>query len=457
MPYEYLSGALEAVPPPRLVAAGSLLLAWAGLCWRAWRQAHPALPAAGEWTVVYASQTGTAAALAAESAALLGAPPPLPLDLLPPERLAAGGRFLFIAATAGDGEAPDNGRRFAARLDAWRAAVSPHRDPASLAACQYALLALGDDRYPAFCAFGEQLDVALQAAGAQAWQPCLRVNRGAEASLQEWFAGLGAFVAVPQLARQAPAVTSWCLQQREHLNPGSPGGEVYRLSFVPAVGAASGDGALPVWQSGDLARLELPGWDAPRDYSIASLPGDGCLQLLVRRQLDSHGRPGLASNFLCRDLPLGGSVDWQIRPHAPFHLADNAQRPLLLIGNGVGLAGLLAHLKAARAAGSAEQWLVYGERCPQADDHGRQLPVADQGLRIDRVFSRCPQAPAYVQQRLRESAAELRAWVARGAAIYVCGSRRGMAEAVEQVLCETLGESQVEELALAGRYRRDVF
>lgn len=456
MPFAYLPAALDAVPPARLAAAGGVLLAWAALCRHAWRRAHPALPAAGEWTVVYASQTGTAAALAEESAALLGAPPPVPLDALPPERLAGGGRFLFIAATAGDGEAPDNGRRFGARLEAWLAAA-PRRGEAPLAACRYALLALGDDRYPAFCAFGDQLAALLDAAGARAWQPCLYVNRGAEASLREWFAGLGAFVAVPQLARQAPVASAWRLQQREHLNPGSPGGEVYRLVFAPAVGAASGDGELPAWQSGDLARIVRPEWDAPRDYSIASLPADGCLQLLVRRQVDRHGRPGLASNFLCSELPLGGCVDWQIRPHAPFHLADNAQRPLLLIGNGVGLAGLLAHLKAARAAGSTEQWLVYGERCPLADDHGRHLLPPGDGLRVDRVFSRCPSAPAYVQQRLCESAGELRAWVARGAAIYVCGSRHGMGEGVEQALRELLGAAALDRLALSGRYRRDVF
>ncbi|WP_371322872.1 NADPH cytochrome P450 oxidoreductase family protein [Dechloromonas sp. ZY10] len=455
MAFEYFSAALEAVPPLRLAAAGGVLLAWAALCRHAWRRGHPLLPAAGEWTVVYASQTGTAAALAEESAALLGAPPPLPLDLLPLERLAGGGRFLFIVATAGEGEAPDNGRRFGARLDAWCAATRSSAGQVPLAAARYALLALGDDRYPGFCAFGEQLDLALQAAGARPWQAMLRVNRSDEASLQHWFAGLGAFIAAPQLTRQALATTAWRLQQRDHLNPGSSGGEVYRLCFVPA--ADGGGSNWPIWQSGDLARIELPGWGAPRDYSIASLPTDGSLQLLVRRQVDRHGRPGLASNFLCSELPLNGCVDWQIRPHAPFHLADNAQRPLLLIGNGVGLAGLLAHLKAARAAGSAEQWLVYGERCPQADDHAGRLLPAGEGVRIDRVFSRCPQAPAYVQQRLREAAGELQDWVARGAAIYVCGSRRGMGDGVEQVLRNVLGEALLTQLAQAGRYRRDVF
>jgi len=52
---------------------------------------------------------------------------------------------------------------------------------------------------------------------------------------------------------------------------------------------------------------------------------------------------------------------------------------------------------------------------------------------------------------------ELIAWVDAGAAIYVCGSRQGMAAGVDDVLHAILGEGRMEVLAATGRYRRDVF
>ena len=444
---------LEAVSPARFALAGGALAAWGGLCWRVWRQAHPRSADPGEWSVLHASQTGTAAALAGQSAALLGAAPAQPLDRLSPEQLAAGGRFLFVVATCGDGDAPDHARHFLPRLASWRPAGAGR----SLAACQYAVLALGDDRYPAFCAFGRQLDAALAAAGARAWQPLLTVNRGDPEALAQWFSRLGTGRETPGLAGietvAAPAPAQlWRLCAREHLNPGSPGGEVHRLLFEPA------EGALPEWQAGDLARIELPGWNGPRDYSIASLPGEGRIELLVRRQVDARGQPGLASHFLCRRLAVGACVPLRLQRHAAFHLGDNARRPLILLGQGVGLAGLLAHLKSVPAGSGQVHWLMHGERCPQADDYARRLLAPWRGsLRLDCLFSRASFRPRRVPEQLRASAGTWQAWLAQGAAVYVCGSRRGIGDAVDEVLREVLGEGGVERLRRAGRYRRDVF
>jgi sulfite reductase (NADPH) flavoprotein alpha-component len=56
-----------------------------------------------------------------------------------------------------------------------------------------------------------------------------------------------------------------------------------------------------------------------------------------------------------------------------------------------------------------------------------------------------------------EQADALRDWVARGAAIYVCGSLEGMAAGVDDALAQVLGAGQLAALADAGRYRRDVY
>ncbi len=52
---------------------------------------------------------------------------------------------------------------------------------------------------------------------------------------------------------------------------------------------------------------------------------------------------------------------------------------------------------------------------------------------------------------------QLRAWVADGAAIYVCGSLQGMAGGVHDALVAALGQEQLDQLDAAGRYRRDVY
>lgn len=78
--------------------------------------------------------------------------------------------------------------------------------------------------------------------------------------------------------------------------------------------------------------------------------------------------------------------------------------------------------------------------------------------RLDRAFSRDADAPArYVQELLGLHGALLRDWLARGAAIYVCGQRDGMAQGVDAALRALLGDAALAQLAADGRYRRDVY
>ena len=62
-----------------------------------------------------------------------------------------------------------------------------------------------------------------------------------------------------------------------------------------------------------------------------------------------------------------------------------------------------------------------------------------------------------MQDALADAAAEVRRWAGDGAAIYVCGSLRGMAPAVDAVLERILGRELLEAMAADGRYRRDVY
>ena len=85
--------------------------------------------------------------------------------------------------------------------------------------------------------------------------------------------------------------------------------------------------------------------------------------------------------------------------------------------------------------------------------------LAEHGVltHCDLVFSRDQAERRYVQHRLAECRAEVVSWIDAGAAVYVCGSLKGMAADVDAVLEQTLGREGLDRLTIAGRYRRDVY
>ena len=197
-----------------------------------------------------------------------------------------------------------------------------------------------------------------------------------------------------------------------------------------------------------------------REYSIASIASDGVLELIVRQERHPDGSLGLGSGWLTEYAAIGSGVSLRLRRNSGFHLPE-APVPLILLGNGTGLAGLRSLLKARIADGQQRNWLLFGERniahdylCQ--DELQGWLASGDLAL-LDLAFSRDQAEKIYVQDRLRESADVLRRWLAEGAAIYVCGSLQGMATGVDQVLHEVLGSEAVERLIEQGRYRRDVY
>src|SRR5690606_10846131 len=132
--------------------------------------------------VLYASQTGTAEALALRTAsALRAAGQPAEarsLASLSPAGLGDYPRLLFVVATYGDGEAPDPARAFARKL---REALP------DLSGLEYAVLALGDSDYDdSFCGFGRELDQRLRRAGAQPLFDRIEVDSEDPAALRHW-------------------------------------------------------------------------------------------------------------------------------------------------------------------------------------------------------------------------------------------------------------------------------
>lgn len=474
------------------------------------RDLQGATSAAGpEILVAFASQTGAAERVAWRSARMLqaaGLPVAVePLARLDAARLARAERALFVVSTFGDGEPPDAARAFQRRVMAETA-------DGGLPNLRYGLLALGDSQYDRFCGFGHSLDHWLRDQGAAPLFDLVEVDRADEGALRHWQHHLGAISGKADLPDwTAPAYGRWRLVERRLLNPGSVGDPCYHLGLEPveagAVGWVAGDiaeigprhapdaveaflaeagldGAAAVTSGGRARRLadvvaesllpvpeDLAGLAAQaacdqlpplpsREYSIASLPADGRIDLLVRQAVREDGTLGLGSGWLTAHAALGGEIGLRIRENPSFH-APADDRPLILIGNGTGLAGLRAHLKARAAMGLKRNWLVFGERQAAHDFHHQteiEAWVADGTIaRLDLAFSRDQAERLYVQHRLVAAADAVRAWVADGAAIHVCGSLEGMAPGVEAALVDILGADGLERLADEGRYRRDVY
>lgn len=500
---------LTALPPEarRLIAAGATAgvyaLFCAGIALRQTLRHHAARRAVdvlsqgtGEPVLVaYASQTGFAEELAnATAKALAEAGVPAVLrDLSAVTAADLSGRALFVVSTTGEGDAPDSARAFIRDV---------MRDGVDLSPLRYGVLALGDSSYAHFCAFGAGLDGWLGRTGARPLFQRVEVDDADPAALRHWQAQLALLTGVtdaPDWSR--PAYGRWILAERRRLNPGSPGGEAWHVRLTPPDGET--------WQAGDIleigprndpaevsalaAALDLPASAAEtlaglrlphepaaiealrglsidtvaerltplphREYSIASLPGDGA-ELIVRLMSRADGRPGLGSGWLCRFAEVGGAVDARVRANRSFH-APPVDRPMILIGSGTGLAGLRAHLKARAAAGATRNWLVFGERTAAHDFFHRAeiegWKASGVLARLDLAFSRDEAERIYVQHRLRQAADVLRRWVEDGAAIYVCGSLEGMSRDVHAALVEVLGAETVDRLADEERYRRDVY
>ncbi|HUD29018.1 MAG TPA: sulfite reductase flavoprotein subunit alpha [Novosphingobium sp.] len=449
--------------------------------------------------VVHASQTGGAIRLARLTSAAFGNAPVVSLSQVSTDMLAGARRALFVISTYGEGEPPDSARGFAHRT---------MTAPTALAHLDYAVLALGDREYPEFCAFGHGVDRWLHSGGAKRMFDMIEMDgddADAQRQWQQQIVAIGARGDLPDWA--PPAYDDWRLVERRHLNPGSFGGGAYHVVLEPLGDAASD------WEPGDIAevaprhdpaRIErwlaeagldgtvevdgvslaghlsgailpdltdgVPGDVAElvcglrplphREYSIASIPANGGVHLLVRQVHGEDGGLGLGSGWLTAFAPVGGNIAMRLRANPNFRPPEQAGA-MILIGNGTGLAGLLAHLRQRAQANAGPNWLLFGERSAALDSfHDEELQDMRAGgvlARIDRTWSRDPDCGRYVQDAVAAAAPELREWVAKGAAIYVCGSIEGMAPAVDSALRVALGDEAVESMSEHGRYKRDIY
>jgi sulfite reductase (NADPH) flavoprotein alpha-component len=218
------------------------------------------------------------------------------------------------------------------------------------------------------------------------------------------------------------------------------------------------------WEAGDVLEVLIPQQagepTVSRSYTIASVPQEHDVKLVVRQLVKDNGQLGLGSGLLTRSLPVSQPVQAYIRKNTSA-IITNTQCPLLLIAAGSGIAGVRAQLaKRALLENAGPVWIFFGERHPMQDD------VLDKTLspfqnsdcifKKSVIFSR-QKGGGYVQQRLVEQRDEVKSFLGDTGQVYVCGHFEGMGQGVDMALQSILEAQAYNALADEGRYHRDLY
>ncbi|MBT3137262.1 flavodoxin domain-containing protein [Alteromonas sp. ALT199] len=435
---------------------------------------QPSNAVTGEETlVVYASQTGTAEKVArAKAAALSEQEQTLVVSMasLKLNTLSAVSKVIFVVSTYGEGEPPDAGRTFSKAL---KKASSNQSD--YLSHLSFEVVGLGDKQYAAFCQFAVTLFDNISALGARALSPLMTLD-----------AGKGEHLALlDSLPEDAQHPThAFTLKTRVQLNEvtlasGEPldefDNQVENQSFNSASPGLFGL-SLSVdntnhtqelheqWEAGDVLEVLIPQQAESsiisRSYTIASVPQEHDIKLVVRQLVKDNGQFGIGSGLLTHTLPLSQSLQGYIRKNSSAIITDT-QCPLLLIAAGSGIAGVRAQLaKRALLENAGPVWIFFGERHPSHDNVlDKTLSPFQHGDCIFQksvIFSR-QEGGGYVQQRLIEQQDEVKSFLGDTGQVYVCGQFEGMGQGVDTALQSILKEQAYNALADEGRYHRDLY
>lgn len=214
----------------------------------------------------------------------------------------------------------------------------------------------------------------------------------------------------------------------------------------------------------------------PRLYSIASSPRAeiGQVHLCVSRvEAVRRGRVrhGIASSFLAYRAVDHGEILANIQV-SHFRLPADPAAPVIMVGPGTGIAPFRAFLQErAVQKHPGRSWLFFGDQHEATDflfaDELKRW-VADGTLsRLSTAWSRDQAKKVYVQDRMRDAAADIWRWMQDGGHFYVCGDASRMAKDVDTALrdiAKTQGgmdDQQAKDwtasLARQGRYLRDVY
>ncbi|AMN47133.1 sulfite reductase (NADPH) flavoprotein alpha-component [Steroidobacter denitrificans] len=370
-----------------------------------------------------------------------------PMTAFQPARYRRARRFLILAATYGEGDAPASAKGFLARLQTLE----------TVPTAPLAVLGFGDRSFPAFCAFARAVDNAARNKGWPALMAFDTIDRQSPQDFARWGRILGQALGIElELVHQPdlPATQTLTLLERHDYGAAVQAPmSILRFALPKAsLWQRLAGQRFTQFEPGDLLGIVPEGSAVPRLYSLASGSRDGFIEIVVHRHVG-----GLTSGQLTQ-LEPGQTAQGFLRRHPGFH-AGRDRTPLILIGAGTGvgpLAGFIRNNKSHRPV-----HLFFGLRQPDSDflyrnelsDWQADGKLAHLSIAVSRG-----ERPQYVQDALRQQAPRITAAISQGARIMVCGGRdmaRGVADALTDILKPTGLTPAM--LKVGDRYVEDIY
>ncbi|MBX7123555.1 MAG: sulfite reductase subunit alpha [Opitutaceae bacterium] len=215
----------------------------------------------------------------------------------------------------------------------------------------------------------------------------------------------------------------------------------------------------------------------PRLYSIASSPKVHPTEIhltvaVVRYETNRRERHGVCTTFLADRVQVGRTEIPVFISHSHFRPPEDHSKDCIMVGPGTGIAPFRAFVQDRYAEkGAGRNWIFFGDQHVATDflyeEEWREWKDRKQLHRLDLAWSRDQATKIYVQDRMRENAAELWAWIESGAYFYVCGDAKRMAKDVDQMLHSIIADKggmtleaaaeYVKQMKKDKRYQRDVY
>ncbi len=214
-----------------------------------------------------------------------------------------------------------------------------------------------------------------------------------------------------------------------------------------------------------------------RTYSISSsgkIYPDNVHLTVASVRYNSHERDhkGVCSTYLADLVDENSEVKIFFSPNNNFRIPEDDTLPIIMVGPGTGIAPFRAFLQERQyRKANGKNWLIFGDRNVATDylyrDEIEAMQTSGILTRLDLAFSRDQQEKIYVQDRMRENAAELFSWLEQGGSFFVCGDATYMAKDVDKALHQIIEEQgrktteqaidYVNQLKKQKRYARDVY
>jgi sulfite reductase (NADPH) flavoprotein alpha-component len=212
-------------------------------------------------------------------------------------------------------------------------------------------------------------------------------------------------------------------------------------------------------------------------YSIASSPRVHPTEIhltvaVVRYEMNHRDRVGVCSTFLADRVQVGSTPSPVFVSHSHFGPPEDGSKDAIMVGPGTGIAPFRAFVQDRIATGAkGRNWVFFGDQHRATDflyeEEWLEWTAKGAVTRLDTAFSRDQIQKIYVQDRMRENAAELWNWIKNGGYFFVCGDAKRMAKDVDVALHDIVAQQGGMELAAAAeyvkqmkkekRYQRDVY